>query len=64
MLRIKEKKELKAERLEKEKIEELNELKLRLFTNVSYDFRTPLTLIIAPLEKMIEEKMGNSYIRQ
>ena len=64
LLRIKEKNELKAERLEKEKIEELNELKLRLFTNVSHDFRTPLTLIIAPLEKMIEEKMGDNYIRQ
>ncbi|WP_396184631.1 two-component regulator propeller domain-containing protein [Flavobacterium sp.] len=64
LLRIKEKNELKAERLEKEKLEELNELKLRLFTNISHDFRTPLTLIIAPLEKMIEEKMGNTYIRQ
>jgi DNA-binding response OmpR family regulator/nitrogen-specific signal transduction histidine kinase len=64
LLRIKEKNELKAERFEKEKLEELNELKLRLFTNVSHDFRTPLTLIIAPLEKMIQEKMGNSYIRQ
>lgn len=64
LLRIKEKNELKAERLEKEKLEEINELKLRLFTNVSHDFRTPLTLIIAPLEKMMEGKMGNTYIRQ
>lgn len=64
LLRINAKNELKAERLEKERMEEINQLKLKLFTDVSHDFRTPLTLIIGPLEKMITEKIGDDYIQK
>lgn len=64
LLRIHEKNELKQERLEKEKIEEINRLKLKLFTNISHDFRTPLTLIIGPLERMIKNKEGNSFVQK
>lgn len=52
------------ERKEKERLEEINQLKLQLFTDISHDFRTPLTLIISPLEKMAVKKMGSSYIQQ
>ncbi|TVZ55644.1 signal transduction histidine kinase [Lutibacter sp. Hel_I_33_5] len=64
LIRIKEKNELKKEREEKEQIEEVNALKLQLFTNISHDFRTPLTLIIGPLEKMINEQKGDSFIKE
>lgn len=57
LLRIREKKE-------KERLQEINQLKMRLFTDVSHDFRTPLTLIIGPLEKMIRKNSGDKYIRQ
>lgn len=40
--------------LEHEQAIRLNEMKLRFFTNVSHDFRTPLTLIITPLQVIIE----------
>lgn len=43
---------LAKEKLEKEHIEELNQAKLRFFTNVSHEFRTPLTLIISQIEIM------------
>ncbi len=63
-MRIHEKNELKQERLQKEKIEEINQLKLQLFTNISHDLRTPFTLIIGPLERMLAKKMGNAYIQE
>ncbi|MBD0831636.1 hybrid sensor histidine kinase/response regulator transcription factor [Aestuariibaculum sediminum] len=64
LIRIKERNELKQERLEKERIEEVNKLKLQLFTNISHDFRTPLTLIIGPLERLLKIDDRNNFIRK
>lgn len=45
---------LEVERKEKERIEELNQTKLRFFTNISHEFRAPLTLIIGQLEAIMQ----------
>ena len=45
---------LEFERKEKERIEELNQTKLRFFTNISHEFRTPLTLIIGQIESLLQ----------
>lgn len=50
---------IRAEILNKEKANELNLKKLRFFTNVSHEFRTPLTLILSPLESLLKNN-GNS----
>ncbi len=64
LTRNKERNELKQEKLDKEKLEEVNKLKLRLFTNISHDFRTPLTLIAGPVEQLLKVKKQDPTVKR
>lgn len=45
------------EREEARRLHELDRLKIKFLTNVSHEFRTPLSLIIAPLDKMLKDPL-------
>ncbi len=56
---------LAKEKDEKERMEEVNKMKLRFFTNISHEFRTPLTLIIGQIEMLLQsEKLSLSVYRR
>ncbi len=57
------KNDLRIEQLEKEKWKEIHDLKLKYFIDVSHEFRTPLTLILGPLEEMIGSKTQDDWLR-
>ncbi|NLP34154.1 MAG: response regulator [Clostridiales bacterium] len=47
--------------LEVQKAHEVDELKIRFFTNISHEFKTPLTLIMTPIEKLIKETQSQEH---
>lgn len=51
--------EIRMERLDKEKQEEINQMKIRFYVNISHELRTPLTLIIAPLQELLNRISGH-----
>ncbi|THU40169.1 response regulator [Niastella caeni] len=55
---------LQQQRREAERVQALDQLKTKFFTNVSHEFRTPLSLIIAPLNKIIEQAGNEEQKKQ
>lgn len=54
---------LVKEKLEKEKKEELIQAKQEFFANVSHEFRTPLTLITAQIEILLQHNNLSPYLK-
>ncbi|MFV0565352.1 MAG: two-component regulator propeller domain-containing protein [Flavobacteriaceae bacterium] len=54
---------LYLEHLDQEKKEEIHQSQLKFFTYISHDFRTPLSLISASVEKLRQEGLKEYYYR-
>lgn len=54
--------ELVMQQRSREKDRELAQRKLSFFTNISHEIKTPLTLILAPLEKLVNEAQGDHKV--
>lgn len=65
--RAKMKNQLKIARLEKEHTDELFKTRQQFFVNIAHEFRTPLSLIIGPTEKLEKQKdlsnTSKDYVR-
>ena len=55
-IRQHEKSQIQLERMERNKVEEINKTKIDFFTNISHELKTPLTLILSPLQRIIDGK--------
>lgn len=60
--RAKVKKSLEIQRLKQEQAETLQKYKLEFFTDITHEFRTPLTLILGPVVKLLKELKRDSSL--
>lgn len=51
-------------RKDRRRKEEINEEKLRFFINIAHEIRSPLTLILDPLNELLKQNSGNSAVSQ
>ena len=53
--------ELLTEKVNREREDKLNNEKLRFFTNISHELRTPISLILGPAKQLAEEGLNTDY---
>ncbi len=53
---------LEREKREKEKNEEVTQAKLQFFSNISHEFRTPLTLIISQIAMLLQHRGVSPFV--
>ncbi|MBC7391469.1 MAG: response regulator [Opitutaceae bacterium] len=51
---------IEEERREAERVHEFDQLKIKFLTNISHEFRTPISLIIGPVDQLIQNDVNSS----
>ena len=62
--RIRREQELELNRKQTEQLKAVDELKTRFFSNITHEFRTPLSLILSPVEKLLQEPSFDTPTQQ
>lgn len=60
LLSLKRRMELRA--LEEQQREEMHQIQLQFFTNISHEFRTPLSLILGPIDRLLKEDSKAAFL--
>lgn len=60
LLSLKRRMELRV--LEEQKREEMHQIQLQFFTNISHEFRTPLSLILGPIDRLLKEDSKAAFL--
>ncbi|WP_181276778.1 hybrid sensor histidine kinase/response regulator transcription factor [Arcticibacter pallidicorallinus] len=62
--RLRVKQMIEQERLESERLREFDQLKIKFLTNLSHEFRTPISLIVGPVEQLIQQETNSPRNQQ
>lgn len=54
---------MEQQQQEARQLHEVDMMKIKFFTNISHEFRTPLSLIISPLERMLKETKDTEQLK-
>lgn len=55
---------MELESIKRENKEKIHQLKLQFFTNISHEFKTPLTLILSPIQRLVRERQLDPDIKE
>lgn len=62
--RLKAQQMIEEERRESERLHEFDQLKIKFLTNLSHEFRTPISLIVGPVEQLIQHENNSPRNQQ
>lgn len=55
---------IEQERRESERLHEFDQMKIKFLTNLSHEFRTPISLIMGPVQQLIQQETNSPRNRQ